>query len=66
MKIAKVRKRTLGKAKTYYFISDEKWDTASPLRAMAQFIKRHPEFVVLALGVNYGDEGYVGVTLTVE
>ena len=62
----KVRKRPLGFCKTYSFVGDDAWDAATPLRAMAQFVKRHPHLTVINVGVYYDDEDNVSVTLTVE
>ena len=62
----KTRKRPLAFCKTYSFASDKTWDAATPLRAMAQFTKRHEDVTVISVGVFYDDEGYVSVVLTIE
>lgn len=60
-------KRPLERAKSYYFVGTKPWDAATPLRAMAQWVKRNPNVIVLAVGVYTSDEdSSIHVTLTVE
>lgn len=51
---------------TYQFGGDG-FDSATPLRAAAQFCKRHQgDFLPLAVGIDYGDDEFTTVTLTGE
>ena len=62
----KTRKKALKYCATYQFSGDG-FDAAVPLRAMAQFCKRHQgSFMALAVGIDYGDEESTTVTLTGE
>lgn len=61
----KPRKKPLRYVKSYQFIGFG-FNAATPLRAMAQWTKRNPEALVVGVNVNYGEEGDVAVSLSVE
>lgn len=59
-------KRPLTYGKAYVFDGEEEWDYARPLRAMAQWVTRHPDVVVLAVGVNVNEDSTISVFLALE